>query len=110
MQFWDEPLRIALVLGVFVFGQVFEGNIITPRLVGDNVGLHPVWVLFAVVAFGALFGFVGVLLAVPIAATLGVLVRHFMEVYLNSRLYHGPGFPQPVITKQTADDEPEQNA
>jgi predicted PurR-regulated permease PerM len=93
-QFWPDLLRIAVVLGVFVVGQFLEGNVLTPRLVGDRVGLHPVWVMFALLAGGALAGFVGVLLAVPIAAAAGVLIRFFMSQYLGSRLYdHGPKTP-----------------
>ena len=62
---------------------------LTPKLVGDRVGLHPVWIIFALLAGGALFGFLGLLLAVPTAAALGVLVRFFMARYLESSLYRG---------------------
>jgi predicted PurR-regulated permease PerM len=64
--------------------------VLTPRLVGEKVGLHPVWVLFALFAGGALFGFVGVLLAVPGAAAIGVIVRFAIERYRDSPLYLGP--------------------
>jgi predicted PurR-regulated permease PerM len=84
---FDDWLRIAIVAGVFFVGQAVEGNFLTPRLVGDRVGLHPVWVIFALLAGGALFGFVGVLLAVPVAATLGVLVRFLLQRYLESDMY-----------------------
>ncbi|HRO13654.1 MAG TPA: AI-2E family transporter [Paracoccus sp. (in: a-proteobacteria)] len=77
VQFWGDWWRIALVGIVFVFGQVVEGNFITPRIVGDSVKLHPVWLLLALAVGGALFGFAGLLLAVPIAAALGVVVRRF---------------------------------
>ena len=87
-QFGDWT-RILLVVGVFVVGQVLEGNVLTPKLVGDRVGLHPVWIIFALLAGGALFGFLGLLLAVPTAAALGVLVRFFMARYLESSLYRG---------------------
>jgi predicted PurR-regulated permease PerM len=81
---------IAAVLAVFIVGQVLEGNFLTPKLVGDRVGLHPVWVIFALLAGGALFGFVGVLLALPVAAAVGVLVRFSLSRYLESTYYtHG---------------------
>ena len=67
-----------------------EGNVLSPKLVGDRVGLHPVWIMFALLAGGALFGFVGVLVAVPMAAVIGVLVRHFIDRYRASSLYRGP--------------------
>ena len=66
-----------------------EGNILTPRLVGGSVGLHPVWLIFALSAFGALFGFVGLLVAVPVAAMIGVLMRFAIRQYKDSRLYTG---------------------
>jgi predicted PurR-regulated permease PerM len=81
----------ALVALVFAVGQVAEGYVLTPRLVGDQVGLHPVWVIFALLAGGALFGFTGVLLAVPVAAVVGVLVRFTLTRYRESRLYLGDG-------------------
>jgi predicted PurR-regulated permease PerM len=87
-QSWELP---ALVAAVFAVGQVLEGNFLTPRLVGGKVGLHPVWIMFALLAFGSLFGFVGLLLAVPVAAVIGVLVRFAMSRYLTSPLYHGDG-------------------
>ena len=81
---------VALVALVFVVGQVLEGNVLTPKLVGDRVGLHPVWVIFALMASGASFGFLGLLLAVPVAAAIGVLVRFAVERYLASPFYRGP--------------------
>lgn len=88
VQFWPEWGRILLTVGVFFLGQFLEGNIISPKLVGASVGLHPVWVMFALFAFGSLFGFTGLLLAVPLAAALGVLARFALANYLSSRLYH----------------------
>lgn len=88
-QFWPDWLRLALVAAVYLAGQALEGNIFTPRFVGREVGLHPVWVIFAVLAFGSLFGFVGMLLAVPLAAAIGVLVRFFLARYVASPLYTG---------------------
>ncbi len=89
VQFAFDPIRVGLVLGVFVIGQLLEGNVLTPRVIGRKIGLHPVWVLFALLAGGALFGFVGLLLAVPAAAVIGVLVRFTLSRYLSSRLYLG---------------------
>ncbi len=88
-QFWGDWLWIVLVWAIFQSGQFVEGNFLTPRLVGSSVGLHPVWLIFALSAFGALFGFVGLLVAVPVAAMIGVLVRFAIEQYKNSRLYKG---------------------
>jgi predicted PurR-regulated permease PerM len=88
-QFWGDWLSIGLVAGIFVVGQVIEGNILTPKLVGGSVGLHPVWLLLALSVFGALFGFVGMLVAVPVAAALGVVARFGVDQYLDSRLYRG---------------------
>ena len=74
---------------IFAAGQFLEGNVITPRFVGKSVGLHPVWLLFALSAFGTVFGFVGMLVAVPVAAAIGVLARFGIGRYLDSRLYQG---------------------
>ncbi len=82
---------VALTAAVFVVGQVLEGNYLTPKLVGERIRLHAVWVIFALLAAGLLFGFVGVLLAVPAAAVIGVLVRFFLGEYLKSPLYRGHG-------------------
>jgi len=82
---------VALVAAVFVIGQFVEGNFITPRVVGNRIGLHPVWLIFALLAGGALFGFTGLLLAVPVAAVLGVLVRFSLERYLAGAAYRGRG-------------------
>jgi predicted PurR-regulated permease PerM len=88
-QFWGDPLSIALIAGIFVFGQFVEGNILTPKLVGNSVGLHPVWLIFALSAFGSLFGFVGMLVAVPISAAIAVLIRFGVGQYQGSLLYQG---------------------
>jgi predicted PurR-regulated permease PerM len=85
---------VGLVLGFFVLGQILEGYVLTPRLVGNRVGLHPVWVIFALLAGGALFGFVGLLLAVPVAAVIGVLIRFAVVQYRDSRYFRGdPPWP-----------------
>jgi predicted PurR-regulated permease PerM len=82
-------LRIGIVAGIFGLGQFLEGNILTPKLVGGSVGLHPVWLLFALSVFGTLFGFVGMLVAVPIAAMIGVVARWGLSRYKDSLLYRG---------------------
>ncbi|AAK86945.1 MULTISPECIES: AI-2E family transporter [Agrobacterium] len=89
VQFWPDYIYVFLTLVVFFSGQFIEGNILQPKLVGKSVGLHPVWLMFALFAFGALFGFVGLLVAVPAAAAVGVLVRFALSRYLESDLYHG---------------------
>jgi predicted PurR-regulated permease PerM len=88
-QFWPEWTPIVTVLAIFMFGQFVEGYLLAPKLVGENVGLHPVWIIFALLAFGYLFGFVGLLVAVPLAATIGVLTRFAVRRYLQSPLYTG---------------------
>ncbi|HEY4142839.1 MAG TPA: AI-2E family transporter, partial [Pseudolabrys sp.] len=88
-QFWPEYTSILIVLGIFLVGQFLEGNVLAPKLVGESVGLHPVWLIFALLAFGYLFGFVGLLVAVPLAATIGVLARFALRRYLESSLYTG---------------------
>ena len=88
LQFWpDDMARVAIILGIYVVGQVAEGYVLTPKLVGDRIGLHPVWVMFGVLAGGVLFGFVGMLLALPISAVIGVLVRFGLDQYLQSHFY-----------------------
>ncbi len=88
-QFWGEWWMIGIVAAIFFTGQMLEGNILTPNLVGHSVGLHPVWLIFALSAFGSLFGFVGMLIAVPVAASLGVIMRFGVSRYQESRLYRG---------------------
>ncbi|MEM6619164.1 MAG: AI-2E family transporter [Pseudomonadota bacterium] len=88
-QFWDTPALIAVVAVIFVLGQTIEGNFLTPKLVGGSVGLHPVWLMFALSAFGTLMGFTGMLVAVPVAASLGVFSRFAVEQYLGGKLYRG---------------------
>ena len=88
-QFWGDWTSLGLVAGIFMAGQVLEGNVITPKLIGNSVGLHPVWLMLALSVFGALFGFVGMLVAVPVAATIGVLVRYGLGRYQAGRLFQG---------------------
>lgn len=89
VQFWPDYFNIVLIAVIFAVGQFLEGNVLQPRLVGRSVGLHPVWLMFALFAFGSLFGFVGLLVAVPLAAAVGVLVRFGLKQYLESRFYKG---------------------
>jgi len=89
VQFWPDWIMIVAVACVFFVGQFIEGNILSPKLVGKSVGLHPVWLMFALFAFGALFGFAGLLIAVPAAAAIAVLVRFAIARYLESPLYKG---------------------
>lgn len=91
VQFWPNEVQVLAVIVVFAVGQFLEGNFLSPRLVGGSVGLHPVWMIFALLAFSYVFGFLGLLLAVPLAAATGVLVRYGLKRYLNSRLYKGVG-------------------
>ena len=86
---FDSLPPIAIVAAVFVVGQVVEGNFLTPKLVGERVGLHPVWVIFALLAGGSLLGLLGMLLAMPVAAVISVLVAFAVERYRGSWLYHG---------------------
>jgi predicted PurR-regulated permease PerM len=95
VQFWPDWTWIAATLGIFAFGQFVEGNILSPKLVGASVGLHPVWLMFALLSFGTLFGFVGLLLAVPLAAALGVIARYALRRYMTSPLYHGGKIVEP---------------
>jgi predicted PurR-regulated permease PerM len=88
-QFPPEWFGVAKVAAVFLAGHLLEGNVLSPKLVGDRVGLHPVWIMFALLAGGSLFGFVGVLIAVPVAAIVGVVMRHLLGRYHASRFYRG---------------------
>lgn len=87
---WGSWGGVVKVLVVFGLGQVFENYFIYPRFLGDRVELHAVWVLFALFAGGAAFGFLGVLMAVPVAATIGVIIRFWLRRYLASPLYLDP--------------------
>jgi predicted PurR-regulated permease PerM len=90
VQFWPEEwLRFAIVVVIYVVGQFLEGNILYPKLVGQSININPVWLMFALFAFGLLFGFVGLLLAVPLAAIVGVLTRYALRKYQASSLYRG---------------------
>ncbi|MEM9105726.1 MAG: AI-2E family transporter [Pseudomonadota bacterium] len=93
VQFWPDYISIILVLVVFFSGQFLEGNFLQPKMVGRSVGLHPVWLMFALFAFGSLFGFVGLLIAVPASAAIAVLVRYGLKRYLESDLYDDGSAP-----------------
>ncbi len=97
---FDSLGRVGIVAGIFIVGQVVEGNFLTPKLVGGQVGLHPVWVIFALLAGGALLGLLGLLLALPVAAVASVLVAFAIEQYRGSVVYHGG-------REAAADEEPE---
>ena len=90
-QFWPDWIWILATVAVFGVGQFLENYVLQPRLIGQNVGLHPVWVMFSLFAFGYLFGFVGVMIAIPAAAAVGVLVRYALGRYLDSPIYRGRG-------------------
>ncbi len=88
-QFWPQWVPITGVVAIFLFGEFIEGNVLAPKLVGENVGLHPVWLIFAMFAFGYLLGFVGLVIAVPLAAAIGVLFRFMLGRYFESPFYQG---------------------
>lgn len=104
IQFWPNWFSIFIIIAIFAGGQFIEGNFLSPNLVGNRIGLHPVWLMFALFAFGYLFGFVGLLLAVPLAAAVGVLVRFALQQYLRSPLYLGvptqEKLPEPARPKR----------
>jgi predicted PurR-regulated permease PerM len=88
-QFFPDWTHIVIIAAIVLVGQFLEGNVLAPNLVGHSVGLHPVWLMFALFAFGYLFGFVGLLLAVPLAAAAGVLIRFAIRRYRESPIYTG---------------------
>ena len=81
LQWGFDPAHVAAVTAAFLFGQILETNVLIPKLIGDKVGLHPVWLIFGLFVFGSLFGFVGVLTAVPLTAISGVLIKHLALEY-----------------------------
>jgi predicted PurR-regulated permease PerM len=91
VQGWPSWNLFLLALAVVGSGQFLDGNVLSPKLVGKSIGLHPVWLMFALVAFGALFGFTGLLIAVPMSAAIGVVARHLIALYLVSPVYRGSG-------------------
>ena len=103
LQFWPDYTQIIIIMAIYQFGQIVEGNFLQPKLVGDRVQLHPVWVMFALFAFGALFGFAGALLAVPVAAAIGVIARYSVARYQTSPLYLGDRVYEPGPDDMTAE-------
>jgi predicted PurR-regulated permease PerM len=97
VQYWPEWQPILYVLGVFLFGQLVDTNFLTPKIIGDKIRLHPVWLIFALIVSGYLFGVLGMLIAIPLAAAIGVLVRYALERYLDSELYIGSREEKPVV-------------
>lgn len=89
IQFWPEMLPILAVVGVYLAAQAIDAGFLSPTIVGSKIGLHPVWLIFALFVFSYLFGIVGTLVAVPLAAAAGVLIRFALDVYLNSTVYRG---------------------
>ena len=111
VQGWPDWRLLLLSLAVVLSGQFLEGNVLSPKLVGASVGLHPVWLMFALLAFGSLFGFTGLIVAVPVAAAIGVLLRFAIRRYRASPLYLGQDLGGPVIESRTvrlAPKQPEQ--
>jgi len=98
-----DPMHLGLVVAVFMVGQTLESFILTPWLVGDSIGLHPVAVIFSIMAGGQLFGFLGVLLALPVTAVVMVLLRYAHEQYTTSNLY---GAEKPIPVATTQDESP----
>ncbi|MET3651782.1 putative PurR-regulated permease PerM [Dyella japonica] len=96
---YGDWTHVLLVGGIFLVGQLLEGYVLVPQLVGDKIGLHPVAVIFAVLAGGYLFGFLGVLLALPAASVILVLLRYLAERYRQSDLYMEEGQGDPVLTE-----------
>lgn len=93
-----DPLYVGIIAAIFFAGQFIEGNFITPKLMGKSVGLHPLWIIFALMAGGALFGLVGMFLAVPIAAIIGVLSGFAIERYKQSRFFKAAASEKIVVT------------
>lgn len=89
VQFWPDYVAVGIIGVIFIIGQILEGYILQPKMVGKSIGLHPVWLMFALFAFGALFGFTGMLIAVPASAAIAVLVRFALGRYLESEVYTG---------------------
>lgn len=91
VQHWPDATMLAIVVAIFLGGQALDAAVLSPKIVGSKIGLHPVWLIFSLFVFSYLFGFVGLLVAVPVAAAVGVLVRFALQVYLSSSVYRGEG-------------------
>jgi predicted PurR-regulated permease PerM len=93
-----------IIAAIFLTGQFIEGNFLSPKIVGDSVGLHPLWIIFALLAGGSLFGIVGMLIAVPVAAVIGVLSGFAIERYKASPLYQRASEEKAVLTMTEGKD------
>ena len=87
MQFGLDPLHLGLIIGAFLVGQAMEGYVLQPLLLGDKIGLSALWVIFSVLAGASLFGFIGMLIALPVSAVINVLFRHTYDAYISSDYY-----------------------
>ena len=101
-----DLIYVAIIGGIFLAGQIIEGNILSPKIVGKSVGMHPLWVFFALLAGGSLFGILGMLLAVPVAAVAGVLLAFAITQYKGSPYYTGMKKPKPVRKKAKPHKKP----
>ncbi|VVB45980.1 AI-2E family transporter [Beijerinckiaceae bacterium RH AL1] len=111
VQGWPSWHLAAFAFGVVIIGQALEGNVLSPKLVGDRVGLHPVWIMFALLAFGSVWGFTGLVVAVPVASAIGVLLRFATARYRESPIYTGMIPPsEPQVALPPASAEPQQVA
>jgi predicted PurR-regulated permease PerM len=91
VQFWPNWWLLVVLVMIFVVEQFLEGNVLYPKLVGSSIGINPVWLMFSLFAFAMLFGYVGLLLAVPLSAIAAVLTRYTVRKYKQSTLYLGRG-------------------
>ena len=106
VQFWPDPAPLLKAVGVLVCGIAIDTAFLSPRFVGQKIGLHPVWMIFALFVFSYLFGLVGTLVAVPLAAAIGVLVRFAVQQYLDSSLYKGSGAAAEGSAVPVVEDRP----
>ena len=90
-QFFESPIFIFFIFIVFIIGQIVEGNFLTPKLVGQSAGIHPIWLILSLAFFGKIGGITGLILALPIAAILGVLGRHLLKFYFSSIFFNSKG-------------------
>lgn len=95
-KFWPDVMPLTMTIGLFMAGMALDAALLSPKIVGSKIGLHPVWLIFALFVFSYLFGFIGTLIAVPLAAALAVLVRFGLKLYLESDVYRGTGKPEKV--------------
>ncbi len=103
-QFWPEWVPVVTVVAIFLAGQAIEGNVLQPKIVGDRIRLHPVWIIFSLFAFTYLFGIVGALIAVPVAAAIGVLARFSVNEYRQSTLYRAEADAVAGVASLSGDD------